>query len=113
MTLLIACARCGHGLPRDATVCPQCGQQRRSSSLKRGHARGYDHAHRRRRTALLPQAVGTLCSICGELMTEGQALDLHHSLPLVIAPNSVGDVIVHASCNRGGRKAGPVFRDDA
>jgi hypothetical protein len=74
---------------------------RRPSSLKKWHAMGYDHVHRRRRAALLPSAVGTLCSICGQPMTEGQALDLHHVVPLAIAPNSTDVIIVHASCNRG------------
>jgi 5-methylcytosine-specific restriction endonuclease McrA len=63
--------------------------------------RGYGKAHRAMRARLLPMAYGTLCPLrCGYLMLPGQALELDHSVPLALNPNSVGDRIVHASCNR-------------
>jgi hypothetical protein len=111
MPLLIACAPAAmacHARRWSALSADSHDDRRR----KRGHARGYDNAHRRRRAALLPSAIGSLCSIRGQIMRADEVLDLHHSLPLVIAPNSVGDVIVHAVCNRGGRRPGPVFGND-
>lgn len=58
---------------------------------------------------MLPFADGTACMLCGEVMVQGQALDLDHSTPRALDPGSVGDRIVHASCNRsvGGRTRRP------
>lgn len=64
---------------------------------------GYDHE--RRRKALLPYAYGTLCpfhgvvATCPGLMQRDQDLDLDHSIPRSLG-GTVGDRIVHASCNR-------------
>ena len=98
MPLLIACSKCGIGMPRDAKVCSQCGTLRRR--LLPTSERGYGRAHQRRRAALMPAAIGQLCPLCGELMREDDELDLHHIVPLVIAPNSSDVTIVHARCNR-------------
>lgn len=49
---------------------------------------------------MLPAAIGELCPLCGKVMLEGQALDLHHSTSPLLDPLSVGDAIAHASCNR-------------
>lgn len=60
--------------------------------------RGYGAAHRKRRAALLPFALGNPCELCGELMMNGQKLDLDHSIPLSRG-GFVGDRIVHHRCN--------------
>ena len=93
--LLTTCSRCGRPLAR-GTVCPGCGPTRRQTP-----DRGYGHAHRKRRAALLPGAIGQPCPLCGRTMEPGQALDLDHTVPLVDDPLSIGDRIVHARCNRG------------
>jgi hypothetical protein len=41
--------------------------------------RGYGSQHQRLRATLLPRAIGTPCSRCGEPMLAGQALDLDHT----------------------------------
>jgi 5-methylcytosine-specific restriction endonuclease McrA len=67
--------------------------------------RGYGGDHQRRRDILLPAAYGALCPLCGEVMLPGQALALDHTVPLAEDRSSVGDRIVHASCNsRAGQK---------
>lgn len=59
---------------------------------------GYDH--KLRRAALLPLAYGKRCpGKCGRIMTRGMALDLDHSVPLILG-GTVGDRIICASCNR-------------
>jgi hypothetical protein len=65
-------------------------------------ARGYDHKHQKLRKALLPQAYGTPCFLCGELMLKGQALELDHN-PQRTAYRGM----VHKKCNRrdGARRA--------
>jgi hypothetical protein len=68
--------------------------------------RGYGHAHRQRRAALLAAAYGQRCPLCGERMQQGQPLDLDHSVPLIDNPSSTGDRITHAACNRGRGGAG-------
>jgi hypothetical protein len=97
---LTACSRCG--LPTKGTRCLVCGgiADRRSASTTQ---RGYGWQHQQRRAALLPHAVGTRCSLCGQMMLARQALDLHHPIRLVDDPTSVGTQIVHARCNRRGR----------
>jgi len=62
--------------------------------------RGYGHEHQRTRSLLLPFAIGQPCPRCGETMLEHEPLDLDHSTPLAEDRGSVGDRIVHASCNR-------------
>ncbi len=64
---------------------------------------GYDHE--RRRAALLPYAYGKTCPYhgtvptCPGLMRRGDQLDLDHSQPRSRG-GTVGDRIVHATCNR-------------
>lgn len=60
----------------------------------------YGWLHQLRRAALLRSALNTACPLCGRVMRRGDALDLDHSTPLVHSTTSVGDRIVHASCNR-------------
>jgi hypothetical protein len=50
---------------------------------------------------MLGNAIGTPCPLCGQPMLSSQPLDLDHTLPLMDNPYSVGDRIVHATCNRG------------
>jgi hypothetical protein len=59
----------------------------------------YDHAHRKRRDALLPRAYGQPCPMCGVVMLPGMRLALDHSVPFVFDQRSRGDRIVHLSCN--------------
>lgn len=42
-------------------------------------ARGYGTEHQRLRSATLASAYGTACARCGQIMIEGQALDLDHT----------------------------------
>lgn len=63
-------------------------------------ARGYGYEHQQRRAVMLPYAYGRPCPLCGQTMHPTQDLDLDHSEPLSTNPNSKGDRIVHASCNR-------------
>lgn len=42
-------------------------------------ARGYGYQHKRIRSATLASAYGTACARCGEVMLEGQPLDLDHN----------------------------------
>lgn len=42
-------------------------------------ARGYGTEHQRIRNATLASAYGTACARCGQVMVEGQALDLDHN----------------------------------
>ena len=83
----------------------RCHKHERAHDKQRGTAsqRGYDSDHRSRRARLLPDAIGTLCPLCGDLMLPGQPLDLDHTIPLAVDPTSRGDRICHASCNRGRR----------
>ena len=64
--------------------------------------RGLTGAHRAMRRRLLPLAYGTPCPLCGELMVEGQALDLDHIVPRAFGGRAEdGQVqIAHARCNR-------------
>lgn len=63
-------------------------------------SKAYGAAHQATRARLLPKAYNTPCPRCGRLMRRGQALDLGHSEDLALNPNSVGDRIEHAGCNR-------------
>ncbi|WP_018658470.1 hypothetical protein [Actinomadura flavalba] len=65
------------------------------------HARGYGHAHRQLREQLLPQAYGQPCTRCGEVLVEGEELDLDHT-----DDRGAYNGFAHRSCNRraGGRK---------
>jgi hypothetical protein len=67
--------------------------------MSRLTARGYNHAHRKRRAALLPAAYGQPCPLCGEVMLPEQRLHLHHVVPLAVRPDSTEVAIVHARCN--------------
>lgn len=60
----------------------------------------YGAGHQAMRDLLLPQAWGTPCPRCGEVMLETDDLDLGHSVDLAVDPQAVGDRIEHASCNR-------------
>lgn len=65
--------------------------------------RGLGNAHQQLRARLLPLAYGTPCRRCGQLMLEGQALDLGHPdhRPRMADPhNLAGAAIEHTSCNR-------------
>jgi hypothetical protein len=61
--------------------------------------RGYGTPHQRRRAQLIPSAIGTVCPLCNEPMLAHQKLELDHTTPLAHDPNSIGDRIVHATCN--------------
>jgi len=54
---------------------------------------GYDH--QRIRKELLPMAVGKECHLCGEVMRQGQELDLDHT-----ADGKAYRGMTHAACNR-------------
>lgn len=55
----------------------------------------YGRHHQRLRAALLPGAIGKPCHHCGEMMVEGQDLDLDHD------PTGHGyRGMAHRSCNR-------------
>ncbi len=66
----------------------------------RADNRVYDHYHRKMRTALLPDAYGTACPLCGEVMLESQPLDLDHTIPVVHGGGRGPVRITHATCNR-------------
>lgn len=93
---------CGRLTDGPGSRCPACQQVRERA---RGSAtrRGYDVEHQRTRVRLLPLAYGRPCPRCGELMVRGQALDLGHTVPLMVDRNSRADRIEHAACNRGAR----------
>ena len=95
MTRLKASVVCG--LPCQGSRCPTHGGDRRSMTTSE---RGYGWQHQQQRARLLPAAVGTRCPLCGEVMRDDEALDLHHPVRLVDDPTSVGTTIVHARCNR-------------
>ena len=69
-------------------------------------ARGYGTEHQKLRRILLPQFIGTNCAVCGQIMTEDQALDLDHSTPLRIDPNSKADRVLHRACNAAWNRKG-------
>jgi len=50
----------------------------RSPATRRREAVLYGARHKRLRRALLPSAVGSLCSRCGRPILEGQAVHLDH-----------------------------------
>jgi hypothetical protein len=64
----------------------------------------YGYAHRKRRAALLPFALGTRCPIggpkCDGVMTNPRRMQLDHSVPVVYG-GLVGDRIVCMPCNAG------------
>ena len=96
MPVSYACTVCGRALARPG-MCVMHGTARGANTTRRG----YGYHHQQRRKHLLSLAIGRRCEICGMPMTQGQALDLDHSVPLSTDMTSVGDRIVHASCNRG------------
>lgn len=87
--------------------CPELTKARRCSThaseyeQRRGtrQQRGYDAEHEATRRALLPDAYGTPCPLCGEHMYPHQALHLDHTTPLAVDSTSKGDRIVHQVCN--------------
>lgn len=89
-------------LYRDTTKSGKCPEHRSEADRMRGTptARGYDSVHYRARAALLPAAIGTLCPLCGHIMQADDALDLDHTVPLIVDVTARGDRIIHASCNR-------------
>jgi hypothetical protein len=60
----------------------------------------YSSEHHKERARLLPYAYGTACPLCGQVMVEGQAFDLDHSVARVLGGAEVGDRITHSHCNR-------------
>lgn len=97
---LKVCSTIGCPTLTSGTKCDEC---RRKARARRGTTteQGLGWAHQKRKRELLPDAIGTLCPLgCGELMLEGQALDLDHSTPRVLNRAAHGDRIVHARCNR-------------
>lgn len=63
--------------------------------------RGLGYPHQRLRAALLPQAYGTACPRCGQLMLQGQDLDLDHDqLPRALGGRAGQGRMAHRSCNR-------------
>ena len=97
------CLDCGAPGSR---LCPGCASGR-NRARGSSSARGYGYTHRTTRARLLPDAAGTLCPLCNEEITEADVeaasteLDLHHSTALKVDRTSLGDVMAHASCNRG------------
>lgn len=87
----------------------RCPPHQHAHEKQRGtaHQRGYDAQHQHTRRRLLPAAIGQPCPICGHTMTADQPLDLDHSNPLATTPDSRGDRITHAACNRGWRRTTP------
>lgn len=87
---------------RDAGKSGKCPAHRTEQERQRGSRtqRGYGTEHQRTRALLLPAAIGIPCPLCGKVMTADQALDLDHTVPLIVDPASRGDRICHASCNR-------------
>ena len=90
------CITCGK--PTTGSRCPAHGGNRRAMTTSQ---RGYGAAHQQRRRVLLAAAIGTRCPLCLEPMRHDQRLDLDHSVPLIHDARSIGDRIVHSSCNRG------------
>jgi hypothetical protein len=69
-------------------------------------SRYYGGRHQRIRAALLQEAYGSLCGLCGRPMLEGQALDLDHT-----ADRAGYRGMAHASCNRAdGARRGNLMR---
>lgn len=79
---------------------------RRGSST----ARGYDHTHRKTRTALLPHAIGTMCPganggtyrspRCDGVMSDPRRMQLDHTVPLAMGGGRAS-VICCTPCNTG------------
>jgi hypothetical protein len=98
------CVDCDEIIGPGESLCMLCKRERnryRDSIRGTARERGYDAEHDRTRAELLPLAIGQPCPRCGELMEDGQALDLGHSIPRSIDPASRADRIEHATCNRG------------
>lgn len=91
-----ACTTCGRAIDIGA-VCPACGPSRKQMTTTE---RGYGSQHQRLRRAMLHDAIGLLCPLCGSLMLAGEALDLDHVVPLSVDASSRDVRVVHASCNR-------------
>lgn len=86
----------------------KCVAHRREYDKARGtrEERGYGTEHRATRAALLPEAYGTPCSLCGRYMFPHHKLDLDHT-----ADRKGYRGIVHAHCNRSdGAKRGNAMR---
>lgn len=97
---------CGQLTDRPDHRCSTCASAwhaRRDARRGTASARGYDRQHATTRARLLPLAYGQPCPRCGELMVEGQALDLGHSTALRVDVSARADRIEHADCNRGAR----------
>lgn len=74
--------------------------------------RGLGWAHQRLRARLLPSAYGTPCPRCGQLMLQGQDLDLDHTgLPRALGGRPGQGQMAHESCNRSaGSRLGNALR---
>ena len=62
--------------------------------------RGLDGRHKQQRRQLLPLAYGKPCPLCGNLMLEGQPLDLDHVQPRVMGGAGGPVRMAHRVCNR-------------
>jgi hypothetical protein len=91
-----ACTTCGR--PCTGPRCNEHGGNRRNMTTTQ---RGYGWQHQQLRASLLATAIGQPCPRCHRTMLPGQRLDLDHTTRLIDNPNSRGDRITHASCNRG------------
>jgi len=98
-----ACIVCGRKVRTPANRCDAHPKPRRKTTTQQGV--GWDH--QKRRAALLPLAIGAKCPLCEKPMLASEALDLDHSVPRAHDPNSKGDRITHAACNR---RAGATVR---
>jgi hypothetical protein len=66
----------------------------------------YRYRHQQIREALLPEAYGRPCPLCGRVMLPGQQLDLDHT-----ADGLAYRGMAHASCNRReGARRGAAMR---
>jgi hypothetical protein len=75
--------------------------------------RGYDKDHDATRKRLLPQAWGTFCPLCNDIMVASDDLSLDHTIPLAQDKTSKGDRIVHTDCNLKRKRYRPPEDDDA
>lgn len=131
---MVPCAACGEprfhsrtSLPPGEATCRPCRQKARDARLAERPARpkpqrdkkrrdrrtkgnttdrGYGHAHRLVRMALLAAFVpGEPCPICDEPMLAGEPLDLDHSDPASRLRREPGDQLTHSRCNRSSAAA--------
>ena len=110
-----SCAHCHGPMPADdlrrrtfcSDGCLRRAYNARGSGGRSRQSRGYDAAHYRLRRALLPLAWGSPCSLCGEVMLEGDDVHLDHT-----EDRSGYRGFSHARCNvlDGARRGGAATR---